>query len=740
MKKALVEMAPMSWDESRQQIRLAKKLYVTLSFAKRDPNEVVSADGRRGRRPLKGRAKGDAGESVVARLATVAPGLYAVSYEELFGAGAGRGVSADSLRLSRLGETVAYHLEPSASRFAPGSTLYFVSPGAEANPYGEEAVFELHYPAAGGARMPVLDASRSSGATVTNFYLRRDEHEQNRLYQAALMEAPDPWLWDMLLAPEKKEYGFEVNALAGVSEPGRLELWLQGGSDFPVSPDHHVLVSVNGTVVGERSWDGKHPQKLDVELGPGVLREGENTLEIENVGDTGAAYSMVFVDRYAVTYPRLGKAEEGVLEGRWTRPGTGEVSGVSRRASLLDTTEGRPPVWLAGASWDVNAIRFRAEGEHRYLVVDGARLGHPEVRKASAVRFKSESNRADFIVVGPRAFLEAARPLVDHRRRQGLTPLGVPVEAIYEEFGFGESRPEAIRDFLAYAYHHWKAPSLRYVLLLGDATYDFKDYYRTDVVNRVPPLMIETSYLRTVSDPTYAAVNGDDLLPDVAIGRLPAANVDEVRAMVEKILAYESGGASPGAPIVLVSDNPDGAGDFDAEAKELAETVLAGEAPRRISLAELGTTATRRAVLDTFDEGAYLVSYIGHGGIAVWADESLLDLSSVSTLAPQAQQPLLLTMNCLNGYFDFPFFDSLSEALVKAEDRGAIAAFSPSGLSLSGPAHRYHQALLNELLHGNHQRLGDALLAAQEDYADTGAFPELLSIYHLLGDPTLLLR
>jgi hypothetical protein len=31
--------------------------------------------------------------------------------------------------------------------------------------------------------------------------------------------------------------------------------------------------------------------------------------------------------------------------------------------------------------------------------------------------------------------------------------------------------------------------------------------------------------------------------------------------------------------------------------------------------------------------------------------------------------------------------------------------------------------------------LGDALLAAQSAYADTGAFRELLSIYHLLGDP-----
>ena len=97
-------------------------------------------------------------------------------------------------------------------------------------------------------------------------------------------------------------------------------------------------------------------------------------------------------------------------------------------------------------------------------------------------------------------------------------------------------------------------------------------------------------------------------------------------------------------------------------------------------------------------------------------------------------------MNCLNGYFHFPFFDSLSEELVKADEKGAIAAFSPSGLSLNGPAHLYHQALLNELFHGSHLRLGDAVLAAQEAYAETGAYPELLSIYHLLGDPALTLR
>jgi hypothetical protein len=134
------------------------------------------------------------------------------------------------------------------------------------------------------------------------------------------------------------------------------------------------------------------------------------------------------------------------------------------------------------------------------------------------------------------------------------------------------------------------------------------------------------------------------------------------------------------------------------------------------------------------------MSYIGHGGIHLWASESLFDTSRVSSLHPQPRMPLLLTLNCLNGYFHFPYFNSLAQELLKAEGKGVIAAFSPSGLSLDQPAHLFHRALLQELLSANHPRLGDAVLTAQEAYAASGAFPELLLIYHLFGDPALRLR
>ena len=131
---------------------------------------------------------------------------------------------------------------------------------------------------------------------------------------------------------------------------------------------------------------------------------------------------------------------------------------------------------------------------------------------------------------------------------------------------------------------------------------------------------------------------------------------------------------------------------------------------------------------------------MGHGGAAVWASENVLNSWDTASLQAQSQQPLLVTMNCLNGYFVAPAYDALGEAFVKAPGRGAIAAFSPSGLSLDGPAHVLHRALVSEIARGGHARLGDAVLAAQRAYAEAGPMPELLDIYHLFGDPALRLR
>jgi len=56
-------------------------------------------------------------------------------------------------------------------------------------------------------------------------------------------------------------------------------------------------------------------------------------------------------------------------------------------------------------------------------------------------------------------------------------------------------------------------------------------------------------------------------------------------------------------PAALVADNPDHAGDFEADAEWLAGGVLADRDPEKTYLSQLGA-ATRPAIIDAFDRGA----------------------------------------------------------------------------------------------------------------------------------------
>jgi hypothetical protein len=278
------------------------------------------------------------------------------------------------------------------------------------------------------------------------------------------------------------------------------------------------------------------------------------------------------------------------------------------------------------------------------------------------------------------------------------------------------------------------------VLLLGDASYDPKGRLSgTSRPDLVPSPLTKSTFLWTPADPLYAAVNGNDVLPDIAIGRINAATLTEADTAVQKILDFENAGLTLAGKATLVADNADTGGNFEANQDDIA-TLLTSRPIEKLYLSQLGAAATKAAVRNAFDTGVSLMSYVGHGSSGLWASEGILRSPDVASFAPQPLQPLVLTMTCSNGYFLSPYGNSLAERLVLADQKGAIASFSPSGLSVDEAAHVYHRAVVSELEQGNHERLGDLLLGAQASYAATGALPELLDIYNLLGDPGLKIR
>ena len=122
-------------------------------------------------------------------------------------------------------------------------------------------------------------------------------------------------------------------------------------------------------------------------------------------------------------------------------------------------------------------------------------------------------------------FMESLAPLKTHRESQGFSVALIDVEDIYDEFSYGTKTPQAIKDFLTRASTSWQTPP-RFVLLVGDASFDPRNYLGLGNQDFLPTKLLDTAYMETASDDWFVDFNGDGL-PDMAVGRLPVQTAEE---------------------------------------------------------------------------------------------------------------------------------------------------------------------------------------------------------------------
>ena len=313
---------------------------------------------------------------------------------------------------------------------------------------------------------------------------------------------------------------------------------------------------------------------------------------------------------------------------------------------------------------------------------------------------RNPSNQADYVVITHPTFADGIQSLVEFRRSQGLTTMVVDIDDIYDEFSDGVFNPLAIQKFLRYAYTSWQQPAPTYVLLVGDAHYDYKNaivkLYREDrKTYNLYPIFVPTYHGwapecgETAMDHRFVNVSGEDPLPDMLIGRLSVQTPEDLATMVEKIINYEKNlrtGLWQGTLIQVADDNTDNPGDgvFEASRNQLIRDIIpVGYDTRQIYLRRLKSPERTRALIrSALSRGAIAIEYTGHGGIQTWADESIFRSEDVASLRNR-YLPFVITTTCLNGQFDKPQQVGnfcLSEQFMLGQ-YGAIATLSATRLT-----------------------------------------------------------
>ena len=689
-------------------------------------------------------------------------GVYEIAHSDLEAAGVDvGGLDPRTLRLKNRGEEIAVHVVGEADgSFDPGDHILFYGQNMNTR-YTDVNVYWLSWGAGDGKRMPALDGAPDGTAPVPRHFRNMRRLEEDYNYQTALPSGPDDdrWYWDFIWAtsPTVVSYTTTLKHIATAPLSATIRGLFKG---YDAVPKHHTRVYLNGHLVDDATWAPQVEHQFAVDVPQSYLLEGTNTISVEVPLDRSITGDYFVVNWFEIDYRDTHVAESDILPFSQNDAGTWEyqVTGFATDTlDVLDVTSPTAPVRVLGSTVepvsDTFTLRFQdtiTEERHYLALARGQRLSPLSTEEDAPSDLRSTANGADYVVVTHGDFVTDVVPLAEHRAAQGMRTQIVDVQDVYDEFNGGVFNPTAIHDFLAYAYANWAPPAPAHVLLVGDGNYDFKDNYGFGEPNYVPPYLVDADpWMGEVpADNRYVCVSGDDILPDMHIGRLPVKTRVEAATVVSKILGYE-GDPPPGEwnrRVLFMADDADTSGDFAALSNSVADHYLpspytAQKVHHKVTHAT--ASESRAAILDALNEGRLLVNYIGHAAQQFWASERLLELRDIGALTDTEQFPLMVPMTCLDGYFTHPSksdrdLSSLGESMVRAQARGAIASWSPAGMGVSTGHDRLDKGLFEAIFFDGVHQVGPATTQAKLHlYANSGGYRELLDTYLLLGDPAL---
>ena len=278
--------------------------------------------------------------------------------------------------------------------------------------------------------------------------------------------------------------------------------------------------------------------------------------------------------------------------------------------------------------------------------------------------------------------------------------------------------------------------ALRFVLLLGDDTFDPRDFAGLGPFVSVPSLFVrDQSFGWIPSENAYADTDGDGK-PDVAIGRLPAQTASEADFLVDKVESQAAVLASRAGRHLFVADNAgDEDADFPAEAEAAIAMVPRGQTATQVNLGS--NVAQARAEMGAaWQDGVMLSHYFGHGGFNQWADESLLTNGLVAGSGGAWRSGVVFSWACLAQWYVDIYGRTVNEELLLTPG-GAVASFGPSGIS--APAgHRVLFEKVYAALYAPGATLGEAILVGKRQaLAERPTLAEAVHGFNLLGDPAL---
>lgn len=359
------------------------------------------------------------------------------------------------------------------------------------------------------------------------------------------------------------------------------------------------------------------------------------------------------------------------------------------------------------------------------------------------------------IIVHP-DFEEEANRLAEFRRtHDNLVIFITSPSEIYNEFSSGAQDVTAIRDFIKHIYDNSsEGQEIKYLLLFGDASYDYKDKIESNT-NYVPTWESPES-LNPVSshnkDDFFGTLDGPgDSSIDVGIGRFVVSSLSQAKTSVDKVLYYSENTPEVMGDwrniVCMIADDEDGGLHLEQadDLTDLIHTMNPALNIEKIYLDAYPQVSTSsgerypgvtRDLNNRVDRGGLIINYVGHGGEGGLAHERILTINDINRWKNLENMPVFITATCEFSRFDDPGRVSAGEYIFLNQNGGGIALFTTTRATYAGSNKILNENFYRILLQrtdGEYKRMGDVLREAK----NLSGISANSSKFVLLGDPSL---
>ncbi len=575
-------------------------------------------------------------------------------------------------------------------------------------------------------------------------------------------------------------------ALHGISNfvPGATDA---KGIELPNVPDEDdCMVSVNGQFVLHGVWSGQTMKFLSTDtasqrvsnLPSSVLLGVTDSLGgIQPIAITFAQQKQTTVPacRFAVNwieigYSRLYNAYQDSITFRAPKYSTAGLyqftlqnfsqtdisiyrKGVSKITNVVFSSNPNQ----ARSTSAIFQVNITSASDEFIAIADSLKLKPYKFLKDDFAGLRSPNNSGQYLIItdsehlskGHQGAREPVQDLADLRANTyHVTTKIVDVANIYDEFNFGSRSPNAIKAFLSYAYHEWQDPP-KYVLLVGVTHMGTNDNSPNVPNDQVPTPYIQ-AYLEgeVAADAWYSMVDGDDLIPDLIVSRLPTADVAGDAAYVAKVREFEADRTTPGdwkGRAFFIGAG----GGFDVD----IDGILDRAVPHHVGIERMSTVlgspynGTDQTVVNNVNNGIGLMAYFGHGGTAIWDDpldsvgRAVLTNYDMPRFHNQGRYPFILSMTCFTATYDGSF-EGILNSFAEQPSAGSIGGMGTTSYGWEQNDDRLAAAIVPHLYDSTDESFADRVVDGKIDYLLEGLSgdlipPTLVYCYHIIGDPML---